>query len=116
MRELIILLVHAIATFMRVVRPGGVRAVVAESVLAKHQLLILSRSGRRAPEPPHHGSNYCWLLLPLDSAAKASTCGDRVQAVGVRGFSSRNGPAQIPALVFTEAKRETRPERSNRGV
>src|SRR5215471_11461626 len=29
--------------FMRVVRPGGVRAVVAESVLAKHQLLILNR-------------------------------------------------------------------------
>ena len=49
MRELIILLVHAIATLLRVVRPGGVRAVVAESVLAKHQLLILNRSRRRAP-------------------------------------------------------------------
>src|SRR5215831_5243190 len=49
MRDLIILLVHAITTLMRVVRPGGVRAVVAESVLAKHQLLILNRSRRRAP-------------------------------------------------------------------
>src|SRR5215467_10122558 len=49
MRHLIILLVHLIATVLRVVRPGGVRAVVAESVLAKHQLLILNRSRRRAP-------------------------------------------------------------------
>ena len=49
MREFIILFIHAVATVMRVVRPGGVRAVVAESILAKHQLLILSRSRRRAP-------------------------------------------------------------------
>jgi putative transposase len=49
MRHLILLLVHLIATVLRVVRPGGVRAVVAESVLAKHQLLILNRSRRRAP-------------------------------------------------------------------
>ena len=34
----------------RLVRLGGLRAVVAESVLAKHQLLILNRSRRRAPE------------------------------------------------------------------
>jgi hypothetical protein len=36
-------------TVVKVARPGGVRAVVAESVLAKHQLLILNRSRRRAP-------------------------------------------------------------------
>src|SRR2546428_11002287 len=49
MRDLILLLVHIVGTVLRVVRPGGVRAVVAESVLAKHQLLILNRSRRRAP-------------------------------------------------------------------
>jgi hypothetical protein len=30
-------------------RPGGVRAVVAESLLLKHQLVIGSRARRRAP-------------------------------------------------------------------
>src|SRR5215472_17245332 len=49
MRHLIILIVHLITTVLRVVRPGGVRAVVAESILTKHQLLILNRSRRRAP-------------------------------------------------------------------
>ena len=49
MRHLVILLVHLITAVLRLVRPGGVRAVVAESVLAKHQLLIFDRSRRRAP-------------------------------------------------------------------
>src|SRR6516162_8172991 len=49
MRHLIDLLVHLITTVLRLIRPGGVRAVVAESVLAKHQLLILNRSRRRSP-------------------------------------------------------------------
>src|SRR6516162_5910718 len=49
MRHLIILTVHLITTVLRLVRPGGLRAVIAESILAKHQLLILNRSRRRAP-------------------------------------------------------------------
>jgi hypothetical protein len=44
MRHLIILVVHLITTVLRLVRPGGLHAVVAESVLGKHQLLILNRS------------------------------------------------------------------------
>src|SRR6516164_9573900 len=49
MRDLFILIVHLITTVIRLVRPGGLRAVVAESVLTKHQMLILNRSRRRAP-------------------------------------------------------------------
>ena len=49
MRDLIILLVHMITMVVRVVQPGGVRAVIAESLLTKHQLLILNRSRRRGP-------------------------------------------------------------------
>ena len=49
MRDLLILVVHLITTVFRLTRPGGVRAVIAESVLAKHQLLILNRSRRRSP-------------------------------------------------------------------
>src|SRR4030095_11281877 len=49
MRDLIILLVHGIATVARLTGPGGLRAVVAESLLVKHQLLILNRSRQRSP-------------------------------------------------------------------
>src|SRR5262252_197901 len=49
MRDLIILLVHLITTVFRLVGPGGLRSVLAESVLIKHQLLIVNRCRRRAP-------------------------------------------------------------------
>jgi hypothetical protein len=49
MRDLILLVVPVVTTVLRLVEPGGVRAVISESVLTKHQLLILNRSRRRAP-------------------------------------------------------------------
>ncbi len=49
MREIFILLVHLLVTLARLTRPGGIRSVVAESVLVKHQLLILNRSRQRSP-------------------------------------------------------------------
>ena len=49
MRDLLILVLHILATVARLSSPGGGRAVVAESVLVKHQLVILNRSRRRAP-------------------------------------------------------------------
>src|SRR5215469_11214041 len=49
MRDLLILVVHLMTTVCRLAGPGGLRAVVAESVLTKHQMLILNRSRRRAP-------------------------------------------------------------------
>src|SRR3954468_10268271 len=49
MRDLLILIVHLVTTIFRLAKPGGLRTVVAESALAKHQLLILNRSRRRSP-------------------------------------------------------------------
>ena len=49
MSDLAVLFLHLVATLIRLVGPGGARAVVAESVLLKQQLLILNRSRRRAP-------------------------------------------------------------------
>src|SRR5438876_2182698 len=49
MRELIILAIHLLVTFAKLLRPGGVRTVAAESLLLKHQLLISNRSRQRAP-------------------------------------------------------------------
>ena len=49
MREFIVLLVHSIATLVQLAKPGGLRSVVAESVLVRHQLLVLNRGRKRAP-------------------------------------------------------------------
>jgi hypothetical protein len=49
MRDLLILFVHVIVTIARLAKPGGLRSVVAESMLVRHQLLILNRGRKRAP-------------------------------------------------------------------
>jgi putative transposase len=49
MRDLVIPAIHLLVTFAKLLRPGGVRAVAAESLLLKHQLLISNRSRQRAP-------------------------------------------------------------------
>jgi hypothetical protein len=49
MRELLLLAVHLIVTVAKLLRPGGVRAVAAKSLLLKQQIIIGNRSRRRAP-------------------------------------------------------------------
>jgi putative transposase len=49
MRDVVIFFVHVIVTVVRLARPGGLRSVVAESALVRHQLLILNRGRKRAP-------------------------------------------------------------------
>ena len=49
MRDFLILFVHLVVTVARLAGPGGLRSVVAESVLVRHQLLILNRGRKRAP-------------------------------------------------------------------
>src|SRR5215475_14354752 len=48
MPDFAIVFVHLLVTLARLARPGGLRSVVAESVLVRHQLLILTRGRKRA--------------------------------------------------------------------
>src|SRR6058998_2055511 len=49
MRDIFTLFLHVIVTVIRLAGPGGLRSVVAESTLIRHQLLILNRGRKRAP-------------------------------------------------------------------
>jgi putative transposase len=49
MRNLAVLFIHFIAVLARLLGPGGVRSLIAESLLLKHQILILNRSRKRSP-------------------------------------------------------------------
>jgi len=49
MRNLFDFFVHLVGKIIRLSRLGGLRSVVAESVLLKQQTLILNRSRRRTP-------------------------------------------------------------------
>ena len=67
MRDLAVLFLHLVATVAQLAGPGGARSVVAESVLVKHQLLILNRSRKRLPKlrvSDRMVAGLCALLMP----------------------------------------------------
>src|ERR1017187_10443539 len=47
--EIFALIAHLVSTLARIAGPRGVRAVIAESLLLKHQLIVLNRARKRAP-------------------------------------------------------------------
>ena len=49
MRDLLLLAIHLFVTIAKLLGPGGVRAVAAESLLLKQQLIVSNRSRQRAP-------------------------------------------------------------------
>src|SRR5271167_2230900 len=66
MRTLAVLFIHLIATLARLLGPGGVHSIVAESLLLKHQLLIVNRSRQRAPNlRPSDRIFAGWMALLL---------------------------------------------------
>jgi len=49
MREKIELLIHFICTMAKLLRPGGIKVMMAETMVTKQQLIILNRGNSRAP-------------------------------------------------------------------
>ena len=66
MRDILVLFLHVVVTIFRLVRPGGLRGVVAESALVRHQLLIQNRGRLRSPNlriSDRIISGLCTLLM-----------------------------------------------------
>ena len=55
MKNLLLMLAHLLSTIAKLLGPGGAKAIVADSLLMKQQLLIINRSRQRAPN-----------LMPID--------------------------------------------------
>src|SRR5713101_114953 len=49
MKDLLLALLHVAVMTAKACRPGGVRAVIAENLLLKQQLIVLRRARQRAP-------------------------------------------------------------------
>jgi transposase InsO family protein len=80
MKALLLMLAHLLTTLAQLLGPGGAKAIVADSLLMKQQLLIINRSRRRAPNltaidrlllglwslflSPHHIQRAAVILKP----------------------------------------------------
>jgi hypothetical protein len=60
MRNLAVLFVHFIAAMAQLLGPGGVRSLIAESLLLKHQLLIVKHP-EAISQPTRVGPDPRWL-------------------------------------------------------
>jgi putative transposase len=49
MKSVLFLFAHFLTTLARLLGPGGIKAVLAENLLIKQQLLVINRSRHRAP-------------------------------------------------------------------
>jgi hypothetical protein len=49
MPEIIELLTHYFVTLIKLLKPGGVKVVMVESIAMKHQLIVMNRARKRSP-------------------------------------------------------------------
>ena len=57
MKDLLLALLNLAVTVAKLCRRGGVRAVIAENLLLKQQLIVLRRARKRAPVAAFHLGN-----------------------------------------------------------
>ena len=103
MRDLVVLLLHLLATVARLAGSGGARAVVAESVLIKHQLLILNRSRRRAPNlrlADRIVAGVCTLIMRPSRLIRSAIV---VKPSHALASPSSAGPAEVSSAVGLES-------------
>jgi hypothetical protein len=108
MRDLVILFLHLLATIARLAGPGGARSVVAESVLVKHQLLILNRSRKRSPNL-HFTDRMVAGLCPAEAADPFR---DYPQTLNTLTPASSADGAEISPALLDESPDEAGTERT----
>ena len=117
MKGLLLLLIHLVAVLARLLGPGGVRGLVAENLLLKQQLLILSRTRQRAPNlsPVERCLlGLCTLFLRPDRIPKAAVAVKTSTLLKLHQFLVRR---KYRALFSGRTTgEEARPEGSVRGA
>src|SRR5262249_49448805 len=112
MRDLAILFVHLLVVICRFARPGGIRSVIAESVLVKHQLLILDRPRKRAPNLRALDRIITGLCMLLMRPARVIRSAIVLRPSTVFHLHRVLIQKKLSSTVFTKAQRQTGTERA----
>src|SRR5690349_3229362 len=116
MRDLIILLVHLITTVFRLAGPGGLRSVVAESVLIQASAPDRESLAWPCPKPLRVGSADRRMLFTMDKADSPCAGGHRFKTVNAATFPSGSGPAKVSAAVFAKVSSQAWAKRPQPGL
>jgi len=103
MRNLVVLFIHFIATLARLLGPGGVRSLVAESLLIKHQLLIANRSRQRSPNLHSSRPHPRRLAGALGASNSSPPFCNRTEALDTARPSQSYEQAKVPDAVLHQS-------------
>ena len=118
------MLIHLLTTLAKLLGPGGAKAIVADSLLMKQQLLVISRSRKRAPNlsvldrfllgfwslflSPHHIRRSAIILRPSTLLRFHEALKKRkyrlLYTSRQKGKPGPKGPSQELILVIVEMK------------
>src|SRR5215467_4243539 len=104
MRDLRVLFVHLIVTVVRLAKPGGLRAVVAESVLTRHQILILNRSRKRAPNLRVLPIGHRRFMHPAHAPFSRAAMWHCPKTIDAAAFPSPPDETKVSHAVFVRAR------------
>src|SRR5262245_37038090 len=90
MHDILVVLVHSIVTVVRLIKPGGLRAVVEESALTQQQPLSLHL--RRKPAPSLRVSDHIMSVYAPISYAALRYC---PKAIHAAAFPSRTHQTRV---------------------
>src|SRR5215472_1939869 len=110
MRDFAILFVHLIVTLARLSRPGGLRSVVAESILGRHQLLILNRGRKRSPNLRAADRIIAGLCTSVHALSACPAFRHRSEPFHSVASPEYVAPTKVPHLVFARTPASPRPE------
>ena len=125
MKDLVFLLIHLLTTLAKLLGPGGAKAIVADSLLMKQQLLVINRSRKRAPNlsvidrfllgfwslflSPHHIRRSAIIIRPSTLLRLHEVLKKRkyrlLYTSRQKGKPGPKGPSQELILVIVEMKR-----------
>ena len=108
MRELLILAIHLLVTFAKLLLPGGARAPAAESLLLKHQLLISNRSRHWAPNLTTFDRLLIGLTTLFLSPRRIRKCGALIKPATLFKFQKALVDQKY-RLLFSSAFRRRKP-------
>src|ERR1035437_13357 len=116
MKNLLLLLAHLLITLARIIKSGGARAVVAENLLLKQQLLVLNRSPAPSAQSPRSGARSVRVLGTVSEPAPDPPSRGGPPALLAAPISCRAQTTQIPLTIQSSQRRCTRTQRAGSGT
>ena len=112
---LVVVFVHLIVTVVRLLKPGGLRAVVAESVLTASNPPPESPS-EASFQPARFRPDYRRFMHPADVSISYAALRYCAKAIDAAAFSSRTDQTKVPQSVFVQARRSAGAEGAGPGI